>query len=59
MLMVVMLLLIGVFYEDGLVDCVDGFGGGYMFEDWLCIMYDLCIGVFGVIVVCMVLLLKW
>lgn len=41
LLMVVMLFVIGVFYEDGFVDSCDVFGGGYMCDDVLCIMYDL------------------
>lgn len=53
------LLLTGAFHEDGLADCVDGFGGGYQSEDVLRIMHDSRVGAFGVIAIVVALLLKW
>ena len=53
------LLLTGAFHEDGLADCVDGFGGGYRPEDVLAIMHDSRVGAFGAIAIVVALLLKW
>lgn len=59
LIMVLSLLLTGVFYEDGLVDMVDGVGGGMMVEWCLEIMKDSCIGIYGFSVLIMVLLGKY
>lgn len=48
MVLVVWLLVIGVLYEDGLVDFCDGFGGGILCDKILFIMKDLYIGIYGV-----------
>jgi adenosylcobinamide-GDP ribazoletransferase len=53
------LVLTGAFHEDGLADCADAFGGGYMREDVLRIMHDSRIGAFGAIALVVMLMLKW
>lgn len=53
------LLATGAFHEDGLADCCDAFGGGYLREDVLRIMHDSRIGAFGAIGLVVALALKW
>ncbi|WP_233862578.1 adenosylcobinamide-GDP ribazoletransferase [Paraburkholderia adhaesiva] len=57
--MVATLLATGAFHEDGLADCFDAFGGGYVREDVLRIMHDSRIGAFGAIGLVVALALKW
>lgn len=49
----------GAFHEDGFADVCDGFGGGWTKEKILDIMKDSRTGAYGVIGVCMILLLKY
>ncbi|KNH09868.1 Cobalamin synthase [Candidatus Burkholderia brachyanthoides] len=57
--MAVTLALTGAFHEDGLVDSIDAFGGGYTRDDVLRIMHDSRIGAFGAIALFVALALKW
>lgn len=56
---VVMVFMFGVMYEDGFVDIVDGFWGGWDFVCCLEIMKDSVIGVYGVIVLILSLIICW
>ena len=49
----------GAMHEDGLADCADGFWGGHDTERRLEIMRDSRIGTFGVIAICLSVLLRW
>jgi len=49
----------GAFHEDGLSDFADGMGGGHSREKMLAIMKDSRVGVYGVIALVLVLLLKY
>ena len=49
----------GAMHEDGLADCADGFWGGWDVERRLSIMKDSQIGTYGVIALCLSLLLRW
>jgi len=49
----------GAFHEDGLSDYADGMGGGHSKEKVLAIMKDSRVGVYGVIALVLVLLLKY
>lgn len=53
------ILITGALHEDGLADVCDGFGGGWDKERILAIMKDSHIGVFGVIGLLLVLLLRF
>lgn len=53
------ILLTGGLHEDGLADVCDGFGGGWNKEKILSIMKDSSTGVYGVIGIVMVMLLKF
>lgn len=44
---------------DGLADCADGLGGSRDRARALAIMKDSCVGSFGVVALCLVLLAKW
>ena len=57
--MIVTVYLTGAFHEDGLADCVDGFGGGWEKDQILAIMKDSRIGSYGTISLVMVLGLKF
>ena len=50
--------LTGAFHEDGFADVCDGFGGGWGKESILEIMKDSCIGVYGVLGLMLIFLLK-
>jgi len=50
--------LTGAFHEDGFADVCDGFGGGWGKERILEIMKDSCIGVYGVLGLMLIFLLK-
>jgi adenosylcobinamide-GDP ribazoletransferase len=52
------ILLTGGLHEDGLADVCDGFGGGWTKDRILAIMKDSATGVYGVIGIVMVLLMK-
>jgi len=54
----VQLIVTGALHEDGLADCVDGFGGGRTIEDKLAIMKDSRIGAFGVAALVMALIFR-
>lgn len=49
----------GAFHEDGFTDVFDAFGGGWGKENILKIMKDSRIGAYGVIAMCLLLLLKF
>lgn len=49
----------GAFHEDGFADVCDGFGGGWTKEKILDIMKDSRTGAYGVIGMCLLLLLKY
>lgn len=51
-------LITGCMHEDGLADFFDGFGGGYNKERILAIMKDSHIGVYGVIALILLFLMK-
>ncbi|MBY0576681.1 MAG: adenosylcobinamide-GDP ribazoletransferase [Gallionellaceae bacterium] len=53
------ILATGAFHEDGLSDFADGMGGGHSKEKVLAIMKDSRVGVYGVIALVLVLLLKY
>lgn len=53
-----MALVTGCMHEDGLADFFDGFGGGYNKERILSIMKDSHIGVYGVIALLLLFLMK-
>ncbi|WP_404360153.1 adenosylcobinamide-GDP ribazoletransferase [Methylotuvimicrobium sp. KM1] len=53
------ILLTGAFHEDGFADVCDGFGGGYDKQRILDIMKDSQIGVYGVLGLLLLLLLKF
>lgn len=53
------ILATGAFHEDGLSDFADGMGGGHSREKMLAIMKDSRVGVYGVIALVLVLLLKY
>lgn len=57
--MVLSLLLLGAFHEDGLADMADGVGGGMTAERRLEIMKDSRIGTYGSSALIMVLLGKY
>lgn len=50
--------LTGAFHEDGFADVCDGFGGGWGKQRILEIMKDSCIGVYGVLGLVLIFLLK-
>jgi len=50
--------LTGAFHEDGFADVCDGFGGGWGKQRILEIMKDSCIGVYGVLGLSLIFLLK-
>jgi adenosylcobinamide-GDP ribazoletransferase len=50
--------LTGAFHEDGFADVCDGFGGGWGKERIMAIMKDSCIGVYGVVGLLLLFLLK-
>jgi adenosylcobinamide-GDP ribazoletransferase len=50
--------LTGAFHEDGFADVCDGFGGGWGKQRILEIMKDSCIGVYGVLGLMLIFLLK-
>ena len=49
----------GAMHEDGLADCADGFWGGHDRDRRLEIMRDSRIGTYGVIAICLSVLLRW
>jgi len=51
--------LTGAFHEDGFTDVCDAFGGGYGKEKILQIMKDSRVGAYGVVGICLLLLLKF
>lgn len=51
--------LTGALHEDGLADTADGFGGGRSRDDKLAIMRDSRVGSYGVIALCLSLLIRW
>ena len=51
--------LTGALHEDGLADTADGFGGGRNREDKLAIMRDSRTGSYGVVAICLSLLIRW
>jgi adenosylcobinamide-GDP ribazoletransferase len=51
--------LTGALHEDGLADTADGFGGGRSREEKLAIMRDSRSGAFGVVAICLSLLIRW
>ena len=51
--------LTGALHEDGLADTADGFGGGGSREEKLAIMRDSRSGAFGVVAICLSLLIRW
>ncbi len=53
------ILITGAFHEDGFADCCDAFGGGYTKDKVLEIMKDSRLGTYGVVGLCMMLLLKF
>jgi adenosylcobinamide-GDP ribazoletransferase len=53
------MLTTGAFHEDGFADSFDGFGGGWTKEKILDIMKDSRVGVYGVIALIMLLILKF
>lgn len=57
--MLASILITGAFHEDGLSDFVDGMGGGYTREKILAIMKDSHVGVYGVVAIVLVLLIKF
>jgi len=59
LLMIVSVLFTGALHEDGFADFCDGFGGGYSKEKILIIMQDSRIGVYGVIGIIFILILKY
>jgi adenosylcobinamide-GDP ribazoletransferase len=52
-------MLTGALHEDGLADSLDGLWGGHTRERRLAIMKDSRIGTYGVLGLCMVLLIRW
>ena len=57
--MIATVYLTGAFHEDGLADCADGFGGGWEKAQILAIMKDSRIGVYGTIILVLILGLKF
>jgi len=57
--MVTSIYLTGAFHEDGLTDMTDGLGGGWEKMRILEIMKDSRVGSYGVIAICMTLLIKF
>lgn len=57
--MVASILVTGALHEDGLSDFADGMGGGHSKEKVLAIMKDSRVGVYGVLAIMLVLLLKF
>lgn len=57
--MVTSIYLTGAFHEDGLTDMTDGLGGGWEKLRILEIMKDSRVGSYGVIAICMTLLIKF
>lgn len=57
--MITSIRLTGALHEDGLADCIDGFGGGWQRPEILGIMKDSHIGSYAVIGLTLVLLLKF
>lgn len=53
------ILVTGALHEDGWSDMVDGFGGGWDREKILIIMRDSCVGSFGSVALCMMLLVRF
>lgn len=53
------IIITGAFHEDGFADFIDGFGGGYDKKRILEIMKDSRIGVYGVIGIILLLMLKY
>ena len=53
------ILVTGALHEDGWSDMADGFGGGWDKEKVLTIMRDSCIGSFGAVALCMLLLVRF
>ncbi|WP_207421257.1 adenosylcobinamide-GDP ribazoletransferase [Desertivirga brevis] len=52
-------LLTGAIHEDGFADVCDGFGGGWTKEKILAIMKDSRVGAYGVVGICVILLLRF
>jgi adenosylcobinamide-GDP ribazoletransferase len=57
--MLMMIALTGAMHEDGLADCADGFWGGHTIERRLEIMKDSAIGVYGTVILIVVLLAEY
>ena len=57
--LLITILLTGAFHEDGLIDTVDGLGGGWSKDQKLEIMKDSRIGTYGAIALWFSLSLKW
>lgn len=57
--MIASILLTGAFHEDGFADTIDGMGGGWTKQRKLDIMKDSRIGVYGVVGLIMILLMKF
>ena len=53
------IIVTGAMHEDGLADCADGFWGGHDSDQRLKIMRDSRIGTYGVISICLSVLLRW
>ena len=51
--------LTGALHEDGLADVADGFGGGRDREHKLAIMKDSRVGTYGVLAICLSVLVRW
>ena len=56
--LIIGIFLTGAFHEDGFADVCDGFGGGWGKQRILEIMKDSCIGVYGVLGLLLIFLLK-
>ncbi len=59
MALITQIILTGAMHEDGLADCADGLWGGWDRETRLKIMKDSHIGTYGVVALCLSLLLRW
>jgi adenosylcobinamide-GDP ribazoletransferase len=59
LVMVLGVWLTGAFHEDGFADACDGFGGQHSAEKTLSIMRDSRLGTYGVIGLCLLMLLKF
>jgi adenosylcobinamide-GDP ribazoletransferase len=57
--LIIGIFLTGAFHEDGFADVCDGFGGGWGKQRILEIMKDSCIGVYGVLGLLLIFLLKF